>query len=64
MKNFYNLIPLIPFLFIVGCNTEQKIEKNDIENINLIGKVKTIKTIKYDVIDKFGKLTKGDKLFI
>ena len=67
-KNYitHSFLILVSFLFLINCNTEvntKKIDvkkKNDVENRNLYGRVKSIKIIKYNVVDKFGKLTKGE----
>jgi len=45
-------------LLTFGCNN--KVVKNDLTWAELYGKVKSVKTISYDAIDKFGEITKGN----
>ena len=49
----------ISFIFLIGCNSLKNNLNNDLKRSNLYGKIKTIRKIKYDVVEKFGKISKG-----
>lgn len=56
----YNIIlNTIVLFFLVGC-TSKEIIKNDLTKENLKGKVKSIRQTPYEVIEKFGEVTKGN----
>ena len=48
-------------LIIVACGNETK--KNDLTESNLYGKVKSLTSKEYEVIEKFGEITKGEILY-
>ena len=60
-KIFLLLLLLTGMLEIsqVGSNTRES--KNNLKEMNLLGKVKTFKITPYKLVDYFGKITKGDK---
>jgi hypothetical protein len=45
---------------MVGCNYAPNI-KNDLDNLNLQGNVKSLKEISYKAVDKFGEYEKGTR---
>ena len=55
--------PIISFLVLltisIGCNNTNEF-KNDLERLNLKGKVKTLKWTPYEAVEKFGEVTKGE----
>ncbi len=51
---------LVSFTLLFGCSTVEE-KENDLEEIGLNGKVKSIRVISYVAIDKFGKLSKGKR---
>ena len=64
MKKYTKLlILLISTLFLVlSCVTKKNTKKNDIENLNLIGKVKSIKIINYEILEKNREINKDKNL--
>ena len=49
------------FTLLLGCDYFMNKKKTDLEDDNLNGKVKSVKEIEYNAIDKFGKIQKGEK---
>lgn len=48
------------YVMILGC----KKTYTDVENLNLIGNVKEVSSIKYEAIEKFGKVEKGERVAV
>jgi len=61
MKIYISQTPLIllSFLLFIGFSNETYSQKNDIEEMNLKGKVKSLKKDSYEVIKKNGEIHKG-----
>ena len=57
-KHFIIFISIL--LVFVSCNSVINTKKNGVEGLGLHGKVKSLKTIQYEVIEKFGEISKGD----
>lgn len=61
---FLNLV-LILSIFLYSCSSaksqDKKLKKTYLQNMNLKGKVKSVRIIYYEAIDKFGELQKGKK---
>lgn len=62
MKKIYisqTLLILLSFLLFNGFSNETYAQKTDVEIIELEGKVKSVKQITYDVVNKNGEILKG-----
>jgi hypothetical protein len=57
---FQFLLIICTSFFMVGCNYAPNI-KNDLDNLNLQGNVKSLKEISYKAVDKFGEYEKGTR---
>lgn len=53
---------LVLDILICSCSLGQKV-KNDLEELNLKGKVKSFKEFQYEAEDKFGEVIKEEKCF-
>ncbi len=63
MKKIYishTLLILLSLILFIGFSTNTYSQKKDIEEMNLEGKVKSIKKNTYEVINKNGEIHKGD----
>ncbi len=63
MKKIYishTLLILLSFILFIGFSTNIYSQKNDIEEMNLKGKVKSLKKITYEVINKNNEIHKGE----
>ena len=58
-KILFLIVCFLPF--VVACTQENKI-KNDLTELELKDKVKSLRIINYEPIDKFGEITAGERL--
>jgi hypothetical protein len=56
MKNLYYFFLLL--VILSGCNSAEK--KNHLKELGLKGKVKSIHEVRYNAVEKFGQIEKGD----
>jgi len=48
-------------IFLYNCSGDFANEKNDLEQMNIYGRVKSIKEFSYEAQDKFGEISKGNR---
>src|SRR3990172_4528225 len=54
------LATLAATVLLFSCHSGKK-EKNDLSEMNLSGKVKSLKAFTYEAVEKFGEVTKGER---
>jgi len=60
MKTKVTIILFI-FLFFNGCSSNLEKEKNDLKEMKLNGNVKSLRSYSYNVVEKFGEISKGKR---
>ena len=59
--NLQGIFIIFTFLVSSGCGNSEK-EENDLERLNFKGKVKKISEFKFESVDRFGNITKGERI--
>jgi len=60
MKKIITLF--ISILFMIGCNTNKSKIETDLKKYDLKGKVKSMQSVSYRAIEKFGEIQKGEEV--
>ena len=56
------ILVAVAIVSLVACNQTKKEEKKtDLKEANLKGKVKSVREITYNAVEKFGEIEKGDR---